>query len=70
VHFSGASKVQNLHGLNIDPKVVPNLLSWVGKQNSELSLMYEYLQSVPALIEDAAVSVSAGRKRNYMHTLA
>jgi hypothetical protein len=62
VHFSGASKVQNLHGLNLDPKVVPNLLSWVGKQNSELSLMYAYLQSAPALVEDAAVSVSARRE--------
>jgi hypothetical protein len=63
VHFSGASKVQNLHGLNLDPKVVPNLLSWVGKQNSELSLMYEYIQSVPALIEGAAVAASASKKR-------
>jgi RNase P subunit RPR2 len=69
VHFSGGSKVQHLHGLNLDPKVVPNLLSWMGKQNSELSLMYEYIQSVPNLIEEAAVAASAGRKRNYMHTI-
>jgi hypothetical protein len=55
--------VQNLHGLNLDPKVVPNLLSWVGKQNSELSLIYEYLQSAPALIEGAAVAASASRNR-------
>jgi hypothetical protein len=62
VHFSGASKVQNLHGLNLDPKVVPNLLSWMRKQNSELSLMYEYLWSVPNLIEEAAAAASARRE--------
>jgi hypothetical protein len=44
VHFSEAFKVQNLHELNLDPKVVPNLLSWIGKQQSELSLMYDYLK--------------------------
>jgi hypothetical protein len=35
----------------------------MGKQNSELSLIYEYIQSAPALIEDAAVSVSAVARR-------
>jgi hypothetical protein len=68
VHFSGASKVQNLHGLNLDPKVVPNLLSWMGKQNSELSLMYEYIQSVPNVIEEAAAVASGCRERNHLHS--
>jgi hypothetical protein len=63
VHFSGESRVQKLHVLNLTPKVVPNLLSWIGKQQSELFLMYEYLKTVPALIEGAAVATSASRKR-------
>jgi hypothetical protein len=54
VHFSGESKLHKFHQLNLAPTVVPCLLSWIGKQQSELSLMNEYLQNVPALIEGAA----------------
>jgi hypothetical protein len=64
VHFSGESKLHKFHQLNLAPTVVPYLLSWIGKQQSELSLMNEYLQSVPALIEGAAAAAAGGREKH------
>jgi hypothetical protein len=41
----------------------------MGKQNSELSLMYEYIQSVSNLIEEAAAAAAACRERNQLHPI-
>jgi hypothetical protein len=68
-HFSGASSATRLVDLNLEWRVLPQLLSWIGreKERQDLSLMFGFLLKMPALLEGAtAASSSPDRKRTKM----
>jgi hypothetical protein len=63
VHFDLESSTQKLHGLNLVLEGMPHLLSWLGKESSELALMYDFVRSTPSLFEQGCTSAVPGRKR-------
>ena len=42
---------------------LPNIMSWIGRDNDGLTLMFELIQSTPTLCEHVAALVPAKRKR-------
>ena len=42
---------------------LPNIMSWIGRDNDGLTLMFELIQSTPTLCERVAALVPAKRKR-------
>jgi hypothetical protein len=63
-HFSRLSGTHRLRDLNIIGSAMPKLLSWIGKESTELSMMYNFLLSTPSLFEEPlATPASPDRKR-------
>jgi hypothetical protein len=63
-HFGGSSTTQKLLDLNVGSKATPQLLSWIGKEQSELSMMFGFLRSIPSTFEKACTtSALSDRKR-------
>lgn len=62
-HFAGSSSVPKLLALNFMLAEWPSLLSWVGKEESELSMMYGLLSSMPSLLTKGASESDRKRKR-------
>ena len=62
-HFVGSSSVQKLLDLNFILAEWPTLLSWVGKEESELSMMYGLLSNMPSLLRRGPSETDRKRKR-------
>ena len=62
-HFSKSSGVPKLLALNFMLAEWPSLLSWVGKEESELSMMYGLLSNMPSLLRIGASESDRKRKR-------
>jgi hypothetical protein len=61
-HFSGKERVQKLHDLGLARGAVAHLVHWIGKEQSELPLMFDFVKSMPDLIE-GAVQCAHSKKR-------
>jgi hypothetical protein len=61
-HFGGPERVQKLHDLRLARGAVAHLVHWIGKEQSELPLMFDFVKSMPDLIE-GAVQCAHSKKR-------
>lgn len=60
VHFSGASRAQKLHCLNLEAACMSELMPWIGREGSESLLMFAFVKSLLTLVEDSG-TVACGR---------
>jgi hypothetical protein len=61
-HFGGPGRVQKLHDLGLARGAVAHLVHWIGREQSELSLMFDFVKSIPDLIEGGSNARSKKRK--------
>jgi hypothetical protein len=59
-HFPGLSGTQKLLELDFGSHILPQLFSWIGRERTELSMMYSFIGSMPSLFKHI---VSPSRKR-------